>query len=107
MRSACFQRLAPTNKCLARSNKSGGRAETTKGRPTEGPRHVELPETYRPNRSRDPSCGLCLKDLPPSIAPNRKGSERLLRMQERDKRQGNGSLSVLVRRHGANAPQGD
>src|SRR5262249_18538727 len=32
--------MAGTNKCLAQSNKSGGRAETTKGCPTERPRHL-------------------------------------------------------------------
>jgi hypothetical protein len=49
---------AAMNKCSAQSNKSSGRAETTKGQPTECP-YVEYSETYRPNRTRDPSRRLC------------------------------------------------
>jgi hypothetical protein len=40
--------LAAPNKCLALSNKSCGRAETTKGRPTECP-YVEYSENRGPN----------------------------------------------------------
>src|SRR5262245_54946285 len=39
----------------AQSNKSGGRAEPTKGGATKWPAHVEYFETYRPNGTRDPS----------------------------------------------------
>jgi hypothetical protein len=35
MRDPTSATLAAMSKCLARSNKSGGRAQTTKGRPTE------------------------------------------------------------------------
>jgi len=58
MRDPPSAQQAAMNKCLAQSNKSSGRAETTKGEPTECP-YVEYSENRGLNRLRGTSRPLC------------------------------------------------
>jgi hypothetical protein len=79
-------KLALPNKHLARSNKSGGRAETTKGQPTERP---AMSNILKPIDLADRAIRravFAMLDAAERRA-NRKGSERLLWRQERDKHQ--------------------
>jgi hypothetical protein len=76
--------MASTSKCLARSNKSAGRAETTKERPKERPmsnilKIVDLTD-HAIRRA-------VFAMLAAAHRANRKGSERSSRMQECDKHQ--------------------
>ena len=79
--------MAETNKSLAQSNKSSGRAETTKGRPTEV--SPAMPNILNPIDLSDRAIRravFAVLDAAEHRA-NRKGSERLVRMQEREKHQ--------------------
>src|SRR5262249_24775408 len=84
---SCHTVLAATNKCLAQSNKSSGRVETTKGRPTE-----VSPATSNILKAIDLADRAIRRAVFAVIDAaehrvNRKGSEPLLRMQERGKHQ--------------------
>jgi len=79
--------MAETNKSLAQSNKSSGRAETTKGRPTEV--SPAMSNILKPIDLADRAIRravFAVLDAAEHRA-NRRGSEPLLRMQECDKHQ--------------------
>jgi hypothetical protein len=79
--------MASTSKCLARSNKSAGQAETTKGRPTEvSPAMSNILKPFDLADRTIRRAVFAVLDAAEHRA-NRKGSERLLRMQGRDKHQ--------------------
>jgi hypothetical protein len=80
--------LALLSKCLARSNKSGGLAETTKGHQQSD---LAMSNLLKPidltDRAIRRAVFAVLDGLAAEHGATRKGNERLLRM-ERDKRQG-------------------
>jgi hypothetical protein len=79
--------MAATNKCLARNNKSRTAGETTKGRPTEV--SPAMSNILKPIDLADRAIRRAVFAVLDGAEhrANRKGSERLLRMQERDKHQ--------------------
>ena len=79
--------MAATNKCLARNNKSHTAGETTKGRPTEV--SPAMSNILKPIDLTDRAIRRAVFAVLNGAEhrANRKGSERLLRMQERDKHQ--------------------
>jgi hypothetical protein len=79
--------LALSSKCLAQSDKSSGRAAATKGRPTEvSPAMSNILKLIDLTDRATRRAVFAVLDVAEHRA-KRKGSERLLRMQERDKHQ--------------------
>jgi hypothetical protein len=85
--SLCQDPLAATNKSLAQSNKSSGRVETTKGRPTEV--SPAMPNILNPidlaDRAIRRAVFAVLDAAEHRAKPHRK--RELLRMQKREKHQ--------------------
>jgi hypothetical protein len=88
MRDPLSAQQAAMNKCLAQSNKSSGRAETTKGATIRVPPMSNILKIVDLTDDAIRRAVFAVLDgLAAEHRANRKGSERLLRMQERDKRQ--------------------